>query len=270
MKYDKELEFAKSLALEAGEVFLKYFRSSKIDSVMKSDKTVVTKADTEINDLVISRVQDKYPGHDIWGEEKKVISGSAEFTWVCDPVDGTMPYSKGIPISSFSLALVNSDGRAVVGVVYDPFCERLFYASLGAGAFLNGNKISVTDKADFDCAYIDLELWINQEEGVAFDDPKDFLAKSGAKVTTQCSATIMGAFVASGTYDAMIFGQGKPEDIAALSVIVSEAGGKVTNLFGETQRYDTNIVGAIVSNGALHDKLVEVLQRINYKSKYMK
>ncbi len=67
----------------------------------------------------------------------------------------------------------------------------------------------------------------------------------------------------------MLFGQGKPEDIAALAVIVTEAGGKVTDLFGNSQRYDTNIKGAIVSNGNIHAKLVDALKGINYKSKYL-
>jgi fructose-1,6-bisphosphatase/inositol monophosphatase family enzyme len=67
----------------------------------------------------------------------------------------------------------------------------------------------------------------------------------------------------------MIFGQSKPEDIAALSVIVEEAGGQVTNLLGKPQRYDTLIYGAIVSNGKLHEAMVDVLSHINYKSKYV-
>ncbi len=136
-------------------------------------------------------------------------------------------------------------------------------------ARLNGQPISVSKKDTLDIAYIDCELWINESEGVNFDDPKDLLNKQGAKVTTLCSAVIMGCLVAQGTYDAMMFGQGKPEDIAALAVIVTEAGGQVTDLFGEEQRYDTNIRGAIVSNGKIHTSLVDVICKINYTSKYL-
>jgi myo-inositol-1(or 4)-monophosphatase len=153
--------------------------------------------------------------------------------------------------------------------VYDPFQDRLFEAVKARGAFLNGGKIIVSDTADLDGAHIDEELWINHEEEVTFDDPKDVLNKLGAKVTTQCSAVIMGCFVAKGAYEAMLFGQGKPEDIAALAVIVPEAGGKVTDLFGKPQRYDTNIRGAIVSNGRIHNAIREALKNLNYTSKYM-
>lgn len=249
---------------------LKYFNSAASNPTIKSDRTIVTKADTEINERVIELLKVETPDYSVWGEEQSSIIEGAAYTWVCDPVDGTMPFSKGIPVSSFSLALVNEAGQSVVGVVYDPFQGRLFEAVKGTGAFMNGERITVSDKASLDDAYIDEELWINEEEDITFDNPKDILNKAGAKITTQCSAVIMGCFVAKGAYEAMVFGQGKPEDIAALAVIVPEAGGKVTDLFGNDQRYDTNIKGAIVSNGAIHDELLKVIQGINYSSKYLR
>lgn len=265
----KELEIAKQLANEAGEIMLGYFNSAAADPTVKTDRTIVTKADTEINSRVIEVLAKETPGYSIWGEEESSIIEGAEYTWVCDPVDGTMPFSKAIPISTFSLALVDANGDSVVGVVYDPFQDRLFEAVKDGGAFLNGERISISDKTELDGAYIDEELWINGEEEITFDNPKDIFNKAGAKITTQCSAVIMGCFVARGAYDGMIFGQGKPEDIAALAVIVPEAGGKVTDLFGNPQRYDTNIRGAVVSNGHLHDAIWEVLKNLNYTSKYM-
>jgi myo-inositol-1(or 4)-monophosphatase len=267
--YQKELGVAKQLSKEAGKIMLGYFNSAAADPTVKTDRTIVTKADTEINSRVIEVLRKETPGYSIWGEEESSIIEGAKYTWVCDPVDGTMPFSKAIPISTFSLALVDENGDSVVGVVYDPFQDRLFEAVKGGGAFVNGKKISVSDNATLDGAYIDEELWINEEEEITFDNPKDAFNKAGAKITTQCSAVIMGCFVAKGAYDAMIFGQGKPEDIAALAVIVTEAGGKVTDLFGNPQRYDTNIRGAIVSNGAIHDAVCGVLKNLNYTSKYL-
>lgn len=267
--YQKELKVAKKLAKEAGGIMLSYFNSAASDPTIKSDRTIVTKADTEINRHVIEVLSEQTPDYSIWGEEESLIIEGAEFTWVCDPVDGTMPFSKGIPISTFSIALVNKAGESVLGVVYDPFQDRLYEATKGAGAFLNGQSIEVSKKADFDGAYINEELWINHEEEVTFDNPKDTLNKAGVKVTTLCSACITGCFVAEGEYDALIFGQGKPEDIAALAVIVTEAGGRVSDLFGNEQRYDTNIKGAVVSNGILHDKICEITKNISYTSKYV-
>lgn len=269
LDYQKELEIAKQLAQEAGKIMLGYFDSVAAQPTMKTDRTIVTKADTEINSHVIEVLTKETPGYSIWGEEESLIIEEAKYTWVCDPVDGTMPFSKAMPISTFSLALVDENGNSVLGVIYDPFQDRLFEAVRGRGAYLNGEKMSVSDKSGLDGAFIDDELWIDEETGITFNSPKDTLIKAGAKVTTQCSAVIMGSFVAKGAYDAMIFGQGKPEDIAALAVIVPEAGGVVTDLFGNQQRYDTNIRGAIISNGKIHDALREVLKDINYTSKYL-
>lgn len=267
--YYSELTIAEELAYEAGKIMLSYFNSATANPVMKSDRTLVTKADIDINDLVIRVVNEKTPTYSVWGEEKSAILQDSEYTWVCDPVDGTQPFAKVLPISTFSLALVNSEGQSVVGVVYDPFQDRLYEAVAGGGAFLNGKKIAVSETADLQGAYIDQELWLSPAEGISFDDPKDTFNKAGASVTTLCSACIVGGLVAQGSYDALLFGQGKPEDIAALSVIVTEAGGKVTDLFGNPQRYDRNIKGAIVSNGRIHDALVEKLGTIQYRSNYL-
>lgn len=269
MDYQHELKLAKQLTAEAGQIMLKYFNTAASNPQLKSDKTIVTKADTEINELVIATLQKQTPTYSVWGEEQSAILEGSPYTWVCDPVDGTQPFSKAIPISTFSLALVDKSGKSVLGVVYDPFQDRLYEAVVNGGAYLNGSKITVSETPQLDNACIDEELWINHQEKVSFDDPKDALNKQGAKVTTLCSAVITGCFVAQGSYDAMMFGQGKPEDIAALSVIVTEAGGKVTDLFGNDQRYDANIRGAIVSNGLIHADLVELMQGAHYQSKYL-
>ena len=267
--YQHQLAVAKTLARDAGDIMLRYFNSSAADPTVKSDRTIVTNADTEINDLIIEVLNKETPGYSIWGEEQSAIIEGAKYTWVCDPVDGTMPFAKGLPISTFSLGLVDEHGKSVVGVVYDPFHDRMFEAVTGKGAFLNGSRIGVSDVATLDGAYIDEELWVNEDEQITFDDPKDIFNKKGAKLTTLCSAVITGCMVATGSFEAMLFGQGKPEDIAALAVIVTEAGGKVTDLIGNDQRYDTNIRGAIVSNGLIHDQILEVLEGMNYQSKYL-
>lgn len=267
-EYAQELDFAKQLALQAGEIMRKYFLNEEMKVQEKSDKTLVTLADIEINSLVIQKISEVFPGHSVWGEEEKNIHKGSTFTWVCDPVDGTMPFAKGLPISTFSLALVDSTGTPVLGVVYDPVFKRLYSAVHGQGAFLNDSPIRVSEKNTLDLAYIDYELWINEEEGVSFDDPHVQLASKGtAKITTLCSVCMTGSLVAEGQYEAVIFGQSHPEDIAAIKVIVEEAGGKVTDLIGREQRYDQSIYGAVVSNGLIHDELVSITSNMNYVSK---
>jgi len=109
-------------------------------------------------------VTELFPKYSVHGEEQSLHVENPEGTWVCDPVDGTWPFAKGIPVSTFSLALVDTKGRSILGVVYDPYNDRLFEATLGDGAKLNGRPIHVSSKATLDLAYIDEELWINEKE----------------------------------------------------------------------------------------------------------
>jgi myo-inositol-1(or 4)-monophosphatase len=103
---EKYLSFAKAVAAESAEIALKYF-SFETETTWKGDNTPLTVADTEINDLVIKRINEAYPEHSIYGEEKSDIKENSQYIWVCDPIDGTMAFSCGLPIFVFSIALVD-------------------------------------------------------------------------------------------------------------------------------------------------------------------
>ena len=257
------LDFAKALALEAGTLMKRYFRADDIATEWKEDNTPLTIADTTINGLVIERVKKAYPEHGVLGEEDSFES-KRDMLWVVDPIDGTMPFSAGLPISTFSLALVKN-GVPQVGVVYDPFCDRLFTAITGKGAYLNGKKIAVKTVDSLTNSYVNMETWgtenfLGDAKLLAIDGLREKLIEAGAKPFTLCSMVISGVLVASGDFSGSVFGVTKPEDIAALKVIVEEAGGKVTDVDGNEQRYDRPIKGAIVSNGAVHDQLIKIVQ----------
>lgn len=135
------LSFAKEIAYKAGEIMINYFKGDNGASY-KFDQTIITKADTEINNYLISRVKETFPTHSVDGEEKQF--GKSDYVWVCDPVDGTALYARHIPVAVFSLALV-INGISTVGVVYDPFTKNLYSAMKGNGAYKNNEKISVND-----------------------------------------------------------------------------------------------------------------------------
>src|SRR6185369_16230217 len=119
---DEYLQFARGLADQAGAIMLEHFQVgvAKRDKA-EADNTPVTIADTQINRLVIEAVRAKHPTHAVIGEEESHPADGVEFTWVCDPIDGTIPYTMGIPTNLFSLALVDGEGQPVVAVVYDPY-----------------------------------------------------------------------------------------------------------------------------------------------------
>lgn len=259
------LEFAKKLAKDAGDIMYQNFLEIPA-KVWKEDATPVTDTDTQINKLVVDRIAQQFPEHSVLGEEQSHNLGRV-FTWFCDPVDGTMPFSHGLPISTFSLALTKS-GKPIIGVVYDPFLNRMFWAVEGGGAFLNGSEIHASKGGNLTNALIDLEGLPKSSQPVIQNTAgfTELLNESGAHTTALWSAILPSALVASGQYAAVIFNVTKPEDGAAIKVIVEEAGGKVTDLFGDDQRYDQPTRGFIASNGDIHEQLVSMLLKFN-KSK---
>ena len=254
------LEFAKEIAYEAGKIMLKYFNAKDISSY-KGDKTIVTLADKEINTYLISKVKEKFPAHSVDGEEEQF--GKSDYVWVCDPVDGTAMYARHIPVAVFSLALV-VNGESKVGVVYDVFTDTLYSAIKGEGAYKNGEKITVNDYELDDMRSVsNFDMWPEAEYNL-YDSIKELGKKT---YFVSVGSVIRGCMcVVSGEFNLAIFPGTKRKncDIAAVKVIVEEAGGKVTNLFGEEQRYDTDIKGAIVSNAKVHDEVVETIkQKLN-------
>jgi fructose-1,6-bisphosphatase/inositol monophosphatase family enzyme len=253
----KYLEFAKEVALEAGEITRKYFYGEN-SANYKYDSTIVTKADTEINTMLIDRVRKVFPEHAVDGEEEQF--GASSYVWVCDPVDGTAMYARHIPVSVFSLALVH-DGRPIVGVIYDAFTNNMYTATLGGGAYLNCEPIHVNDLGFSGMrTVVNYDMWPDAEYNLY-----DIFKEIGSKTYAVGLGSIIRAAscVACGDFSLAIFPGTKHKncDIAAAKVIVEEAGGKVTDLFGNEQRYDRDINGALITNGVLHEEALEIITK---------
>lgn len=253
------LDFAKELAYKAGDIMKKYFYEDyKIE--YKSDETPVTVADKTINDMVIEEVKKKFPNHGVDGEEAKNLNNSNTL-WVVDPIDGTSGYTRHFPVAVFSLALV-IDGDPVVGVVYDPFLDELFSAIKGEGAYCNDKPIHVNDTkfGEMGCT-IDFCMWNHMK----YDTFKIVSTlKRNNKISMVGSVARACMAVARGQISAELFPGVEHGncDMAASALIVSEAGGKVTSFLGNDQRYDCDIEGALISNGLIHDDLLEVIKKI--------
>jgi fructose-1,6-bisphosphatase/inositol monophosphatase family enzyme len=252
------IEFSKSLAYKAGEIMLKHFHVD-VETRIKADKSIVTIADEEINQMVIDEVENKFPTHSVFGEESSMDKKS-DLIWVCDPIDGTIPYSKGIPVSVFSLALVDN-GAPIVGVVYDPFTKKLYNAVKGGGAYLNDELITVSTLELAQGSTINCEWWSSAPYDVS-SVMHDLSVETSVYILNLGCIINSACLVASGQFVASVYPgtNGKNVDIAAVKVIVEEAGGIVTDIHGLEQRYDTDINGAIISNKIVHEKLVGQLK----------
>jgi len=242
-------DFAIDLAYKAGERMRKDFTLG-MKKEWKEDKTPVTVTDIFVNQLVIDSISKKFPEHSILAEEISNLKDS-EHVWVCDPIDGTIPFSHGFPIFAFSLALVK-DGKPILGVIYDPILDRLVYAEKDKGATLNGKPIKVSSASSFsERTIIDGGI---QALGLLGLDEK--IQKREVLTTRIYSCVYGGMLVALGEFIAEIYRYINPWDAAAVKIVVEEAGGKVTDLLGLEQRYDQEINGFIASNGRVHDELV--------------
>lgn len=256
---EQYLEFAKNLAKEAEVLALKYF-SFEIDTTWKEDNTPLTKADTEINDLVIKRINEAYPEHSTYGEEKSDKKENSKYIWVCDPIDGTMAFSCGLPIFVFSIALVDcSNGLPILGLVNDPVMKNMYWAYKDGGAYRNGKKISVSNSATLKNTYLNTGA---SGRSVGFSNLPFMktLSEKKCAVMKYPSFIYGGIQVANGKYIGAVYYQKYGHDVAALKIITEEAGGKVTDLNGNERRYDEDGIGCILSNGILHQEILDIVQ----------
>lgn len=252
--YERELKFATQIAHKAGTILRDNF--NRPQASFKEDYSPVTTSDLSINAMVIQTVREHFPAHAVLGEESSYTVSTPTHTWVCDPLDGTLPYILGVPTSVFSLALVDGNGRPVVAVVHDPWLKRGYTAVLGKGAFLNGERIHVNNISRLSEALIGNSG--RSSKHVDATGLKSQLYRQCYRPIILHSVIYEAMLVASGALAATVMTGDGPYDAASAKLIVEEAGGVITDLFGDEQRYDRPIRGAVISNGAIHSSLVEL------------
>lgn len=259
--YEVLMAFATALAQEAGTVMRKYSHGIDQQVETKENATLLTIADKQINDLVIRRVKDAYTTHGILGEEASLDTDRPEL-WVCDPIDGTNGFTIGEPTATFSLAYV-VDGVPMLAVTYDPFQNRLYSAIKGQGAFCGSQRLQVSQR-DLDRAIVAASGSFNEVERTI--DLYRNLSSQGVRVRMFGGVVYKGNLIAEGKIDGVLFAYNSAHDIAAMKLIVEEAGGKVTDIDGNEQAYNRPIRGAIVSNGRIHQGLLHAVQTIGTDS----
>lgn len=251
------MKVAIDVAKKSGKIMRKNFGLA-MKKEWKDHRSPVTETDLAINDLVLKTIKKKFPDHSILSEEGDDFSEKSEYVWICDPVDGTHNFSHGVPTATFALALVHK-GTPVLGVILDPFLDRLFYAEKGKGAYLNGHRIHVNKNATLSKTVIGAGKTKKMRNLFKFmDETYDY----GVSFITGLSIHYMCALVAVGEFSAALFGGTSAHDMVAGKVLVEEAGGKVTDIFGNTpKRFDRDMEGQLVSNGLLHPEILAIMDR---------
>ena len=253
-------EFGVSVAREAG-IFLKERLNDKHVIDYKGEINIVTEVDRISEDMIKSKIEQKYPHHDILAEESTDFARGSEFRWLVDPLDGTTNYAHGYPVFCVSIAL-EEKGEIRLGVVYNPMLDEMFVAERARGAFLNGRKISVSNTSDLSRCLL--------ATGFPYDirDDKNNninyftgMAKSVQAIRRAGSAALDMAYVAMGRFDGFWELKLMPWDTAAGLLLIIEAGGMVTDLFGG--KFSLASPHVLATNGKIHDDMIDVLKKID-------
>jgi myo-inositol-1(or 4)-monophosphatase len=242
---------------EAAAIIKEYFDKSFTISNKEGINNLVTEVDHKSEQVIIEVIKNSFPDHFILSEEVGALAQNSPYKWIIDPIDGTVNYANGIPICCVSIG-VEFEEKMIMGAVYNPFINEFFFAEKGKGATLNDKKISVTNREQVmqSCLVTGFPYTYLDEENGPLQVFEKFIRK-GIPVRRLGSAAIDLCWVAAGRFDGFYEHKLSAWDSAAGFIIVKEAGGKVTNLKGDT--YNPYQPGIIATNGKIHDEVVRIV-----------
>ncbi len=250
--------FIKQVAKGAGRILMKHIGKLKhIEQKGRID--VVTEADKLSEKFIISQIKKKFPEHAVLGEETG-MHGKSKNLWVIDPLDGTKNYAIRNPFFNVSIAFMQNREVTHAGV-YAPFLDEFYYAEKGKGAKLNGKKIHVSNVSDLKKSFVQFCNGLSNKAIKNISKIFTHLRPKVLALRQQGAAELELCFVAAGRAPVYIMNDfDTPWDVAAGSLIVREAGGKVTNFKGEEFKLfkHRNI---IASNGKIHNKIMKEIRK---------
>ncbi|MCE9622754.1 MAG: histidinol-phosphatase [Actinomycetia bacterium] len=245
-----ELDFALRLADAADAITLPHYTNRSFNLDWKANQTEVTEADRDAESAIAGLVLAERGAHGLFGEEHGLVGAAdSPWRWIVDPIDGTSNFVRGIPVWATLIALTHADHGPLVGVVSAPAMNRKWWAAKGLGAFADGRRCQVSSVSRIDEAQV----------SVTFSKGWDALGLTDQLVQLQQQAYRARGFgdfwqhmlVAEGAIDLAVDAVGlQPYDLAAVMVVVEEAGGTFTDRKG-VRTFESNT--AISSNGLLHD-----------------
>lgn len=259
MGFSAELELAKDAALKAGDLIMQYF-NKPIEVIEKSPNNPVTEADYKSDELIKSLLKEARPNYG-WLSEETIDDNSrkkSDLVWMVDPIDGTRAFIKGLPHFSISIALVKN-GQAILGVVYNPATNEMFYAQDQIGAFKNQNQIFASETKSLESAKMlgDRHMFQSKKWPIKWPD---------FKVEQRNSIAYRIALVASGEFDGAIATTPKNDwDIAAGAIIAKEANAKFADHLGNDFLFNQETPlqrSLVVSNSNIFNDILGHLSHI--------
>ena len=242
------------------------FNLSKKIKVQKNQSNIVTKVDIKSEKAIIKIIESKYPKHNIIAEETGYKNKGSEYTWVIDPIDGTSNYANNIPWFGTLIAVLKNNKPLMAGAVL-PFYKNYYFAQKNKGCFLNNKKISVSKEKNLKNILVAYSLDYKEN----FKETKkatDILAKivNNVRNIRSTNSLVDFLYTAEGKLGSCIFSTTKIWDVASPTLLIEEAGGKVTDIKGKKlnfkiseKDYQKNYT-FVASNKALHSKIIKLLK----------
>lgn len=249
---------ARKAAQAAGRVHKKYFGKDTKTKKKSSPFDLITIADLEAEAVIVKIIKDDFPSHNILAEEGKYKKTDSSYCWIVDPLDGTNNFSFGIPIFCSSIALAK-EGEVILGVIYDPIREELFVAEKGKGAYLNGKKIEVSGVGSLEKSLLITGFYYDRGKNMrdTLEAIKLFFQNNVIGIRRLGAAALDLCYVACGRATGFWEFCLSSWDFAAGKILIEEAGGKITNQFGEKLKLEKSYV--VASNRKIHQKIIEVV-----------
>ena len=247
---------AEAAARKAGEILKLHFRNTR-QVEYKGRANIVTDVDLQVESEIRAFLQAEFPDHSIVSEESDPITGSSDYTWVLDPLDGTNNYSFGIPFFGTIIALKVGDDVAL-GMIYDPLRNELFSAVKGAGTTLNGSPVSVSRKESVKDSLIGTDLGYVDANGSRILDFMAHVWPDLYAFRIMGSAGLGMAYTSCGRLDAYFHLLVYPWELACGQLLVTEAGGVATDFEGRPPGTGENSI--IVANKAVHADLLRIIR----------
>jgi myo-inositol-1(or 4)-monophosphatase len=257
----QDIEIAQAAARRGAAILLQYWETlGKDDADLKARNDWVSTADRESEAAIVSAIREHHPHDAFLGEESGMTAGTTgERTWIIDPLDGTSNYLQHFPFWSISIAL-RQNGETVAGLIYEPLRDLFFTAERGAGAFRDGVRMRVSAQDAVEGSFLATGFPFRAQEYVApyvaiFTD----VIRVSKGVRRAGSAALDLAYTAAGVFDGFFEMHLAAWDVAAGALLVTEAGGVVTDFSGGQRWLDRgNIVGA---TPAVHEELLRMIGR---------
>ncbi len=255
------LEITKKIVLQAGDLLLSRYDSKEYTIKQKtSELDIVTEVDSLVEHHLISSLQKAFPTHSFYAEESGASTHKQPYVWCIDPIDGSRDFVRRTGDFAIQVGLLHNN-RLILGVVYLPFWKKMYWAQEGKGAYCNGAKINVSPTSQIK------QLHLTASSRIQHDTDLALLYFSLPTPTIRGSIGLKACLIADGTFDLVMYKGNsiKQWDICAPSIIVQEAGGKVTFSdgkdidFGAVQE-DYNLP-IIISNGACHKQVLTLVNK---------